>query len=61
MLSDFLQEYFLYLSLIVAVFGVAFLAIGIGLVMRAGAVLNYFLHEYFLKFSIIVAVFGGFF
>ena len=40
MLSDFLHEYFLKLSLIVAVFGGAFLAIGIGLVMRAGAALD---------------------
>ena len=40
MLSDFLHEYFLKLSLIVAVFGGAFLGIGIGLVMRAGAALD---------------------
>ena len=40
MLSDFLHEYFLKLSVIVAVFGGAFLAIGIGLVMRAGAALD---------------------
>ena len=40
MLSDFLHEYFLKLSIIVAVFGGAFLAIGIGLVMRAGAALD---------------------
>ena len=40
MLSNFLHEYFLKLSLIVAVFGGAFLAIGIGLVMRAGAALD---------------------
>ena len=40
MLSDFLHEYFLKLSIIVAVFGGAFLGIGIGLVMRAGAALD---------------------
>ena len=40
MLSDFLHEYFLKLSVIVAVFGGAFLGIGIGLVMRAGAALD---------------------
>ena len=40
MLSNFLHEYFLKLSIIVAVFGGAFLAIGIGLVMRAGAALD---------------------
>ena len=40
MLSDFLHEFFLKLSIIVAVFGGAFLGIGIGLVMRAGAALD---------------------
>ena len=40
MLSNFLHEYFLKLSIIVAVFGGAFLGIGIGLVMRAGAALD---------------------
>ena len=40
MLSDFLHEIFLKLSIIVAVFGGAFLGIGIGLVMRAGAALD---------------------
>ena len=40
MLSDFLHEYFLKLSIIVAVFGGAFLGIGIGFVMRAGAALD---------------------